>query len=222
MALGRIAEPASASYCFYQSPARVVAIKSEVQTEETDSPLRGINANPSAGRERGGRVFTILKSRVMNHPSGSLDDLHMNLFAPQPQTHTRPLPPLPTRLRHPANSRPSSPDSVAQARRDSNDYHVGRASSSTASTPNAPSPLNHSVNEDLTTAPSTSLKRGRPAERNFGGSRGPSPHVPVAQSDRYDFSDSLGAAAVAPGTEEKPAKKVRVGARASIACTTCR
>lgn len=172
--------------------------------------------------------------QAMNLSPGAMNDLHLGLYSnqPPPQTHTRPLPPLPTRLRHhQGTSRPASPDGggggvgagAGQLRRDASDYHVGHASSSSASTPNAPSPLNPnnpSPTDELTAGVAAGLKRdarGRPAERSFPGSRVPSPHVPhVADAYAHAF-----AAAEAAG-EEKPAKKVRVGARASIACITCR
>ena len=175
------------------------------------SPPRSVSTTPPSPREP--------RSDRMNPQPG---DLHLGLYSsqPPPQTHTRPLPPLPTRLRHQVNSRPASPDGPGQPRRDSSDYHIGHASSSTASTPNAPSPLNPSPSDDFAAGVAAGLKRdsrGRPAERSFPGSRVPSPHVPLV-ADAYGQAF---AAAESTG-EEKPAKKVRVGARASIACTTCR
>lgn len=118
-----------------------------------------------------------------------------------PPTATRPLPPLPAHLQ--SHSRPPSPAEPV-------------ASTSASSTPKrAPSPA-AGAQADEPTASGKKRERGRQAGRELGGSsRKSSPAGLGGLIPVLDKEDDLAA---------KPAavKRVKVGARASIACGTCR
>ncbi|KAM0756284.1 hypothetical protein T439DRAFT_320988 [Meredithblackwellia eburnea MCA 4105] len=143
----------------------------------------------------------------------SLPGIHS--FQQPPLTFVRPLPPLPAHLQRRVDSRPSSPDTLPQT-----------SSSSTSSTPNANSPLVPSPEGAVAPTPISPVVHSA-TKRARGGTVAASGNKKDDKSNVTETGDSAAtssAANVENGTswDQKPAKRVRVGARASIACGTCR
>lgn len=130
------------------------------------------------------------------------NDFRASYPLPLPVTATRPLPPLPAHLQ--SHSRPPSPAEPV-------------ASTSASSTPNAaPSPVAGAAGEETPTS-GKKRERGRQLGKESGGnSRKSSPAglgglLPVLEGVADDLAGKPTAV-----------KRVKVGARASIACGTCR
>jgi hypothetical protein len=113
------------------------------------------------------------------------------------QTITRPLPPLPAHLSR-LGSNPPSPDGMP-------------VSSSTGSTPTG-----------LQSPRITADSRKRDRERGRQLEREPASRGSSATGDKLKRTTSALTDAGNGVSEEKRTKKVKVGARASIACATCR